>query len=223
MKKSEKQISIFENRIEKFKRVMDKQGTDDLLEIVLRNIKQSEERLNELTIELSKLKIEYELQNEKFNQTLLEMTYYDVKEKINDWFFKLNIEEQRNELIRTIKSCKIFNHHLIIDTGRTVFLFNIEKHYAFDTSLLDNLNKDKIYKAHFVNGENEKEVRRQKTQLLIVHIDFNKNKERRALTFKYLFEKCNIVYNLNETANFVDFTSSRGLYMIEKLESDKEN
>jgi DNA invertase Pin-like site-specific DNA recombinase len=223
MDKSEKQISIFENRIEKLKRVMDRQGTDDLLEIVLRNIKQSEDRLNELNIELSKSKIECELQNEKFNQTLLEMTYYDVKQKINDWFFKLNVEEQRNELIRTIKSCKIFNHHLIIDTGKTVFLFNIEKHYVFDTSLLDNLNKDKIYKAHFVNGENEKEIRRQKTKLLIVHIDFNKNKERRALTFKYLFEKCNIVYNLNETANFVDFTSSRGLYMIEKLESDKKD
>jgi DNA invertase Pin-like site-specific DNA recombinase len=223
MKKVEKQISISENRIKKFNGVMDRQGTDDLLEIILRNIKSSEEKLDELNIELSRMKIEYELQNEKFNQTLLEMTYYDVKDKINDWFFKLNVEEQRNELIRTIKTCKIFNHHLIIDTGKTVFLFNIEKNYVFDTSLLDNLNKDKIYKDYFVNSENEREVRRQKTRLLIVHIDFNKNKESRALTFKYLYEKCGIVYDLNDTTNFVDFTSSRGLYKIEKLESDREN
>jgi DNA invertase Pin-like site-specific DNA recombinase len=104
--KTEKEISVIEKRISRFQNKLDNSTLeDDLLEILLRNIKSSEYKLNDLSIELSKLKIDYELENEKFNQTLLEMTYYDVKEQINNWFFNMNIEEQRNELIRTINKC----------------------------------------------------------------------------------------------------------------------
>jgi hypothetical protein len=164
--KSEKKITVIENKIEKFKRVMDRQEADELLEMLLRNINVSEGQLRELTIGLSNLKIEYELQDEKFNQNELEMPYYDVKEKINDWFFKLNVEEQRNELIRTIKTCKIFNHYLIIDDGKIVFLFDINQHYVFDMNLLDNLNKDEVYKEHFVEMKNQKEARKFNDKLI---------------------------------------------------------
>jgi hypothetical protein len=220
--KSEKKIAVIENRIEKFKRVMDRQETDELLEMLLRNINTSEGQLRELTIGLSNLKIEYELQNEKFNQTELEMTYYDVKEKINDWFFKLNVEEQRNELIRTIKSCKIFNQYLIIDVGKIVFLFDINQHYVFDMNLLDNLNKDEVYKEHFIEMKNQKEARKFNDKL-IANINLNRDKNIRMLVFQYLVEKLGVIYNLNEISNLVSFASLRGLYALEQWQLETKD
>jgi hypothetical protein len=220
--KSEKKIAVIENRIEKFKRIMDRQENDELLEMLLRNINVLEKELQELTIGLSNLKIEYELQNEKFNQTELEMTYYDVKEKINDWFFKLNVEEQRNELIRTIKSCKIFNHYLIIDVGKIVFLFDINQHYVFDMNLLDNLNKDEVYKEHFIEMKNQKEARKFNDKL-IANINLNRDKNIRMLVFQYLIEKMGVIYNLNETSNLVSFASLRGLYALEQWQLETKD
>jgi hypothetical protein len=208
--KSEKKITVVENRIEKFRRVMDRQETDELLEILLRNINTSEEQLQELNIGLSKLKIEYELQNEKFNQTLLEMTYYDVKEKINDWFFKLNIEEQRNELIRTIKACKIFAHYLIIDTGKIVFLFDIFKKELFDMKLLDNLNKDQIYKEHFIEMRNKREARKLNDKL-IHNVNLNRDKEIRMRMFQYLIKEYNITYDISGHTNLISFVPLTGI------------
>jgi hypothetical protein len=212
--KSEKEISIVENRIEKFKRVMDKQDTDDLLEMILRNIKEAEDKLTALNIELSKQKIDYEIQNEKFNQTEREMTYYDVKERVNDWFFKLNIDEQRNELIRTIKTCKIFNHHLIIDAGKVVFLFDINKKEKFDMKLLENLNKDEVYKKHFIELKGKREARTFNDKL-IHNVNLNRDKEIRMRVFQYLMKTYNIIYDISEATKLISFVHLTGLMSLE--------
>ena len=89
--KIEKETSEIESRIVRFKTRLDKQIEDNLMDILLRQINENEIKLNDLNNELSKLRIDYELQIEKFNQTELDLTYYDVKEKVNDWFYKLSI------------------------------------------------------------------------------------------------------------------------------------
>jgi hypothetical protein len=211
IEKTEKEISSIDKRILKFKKVLDDTDDLDVIKFLSKQVTENEEKKNEITMELSKLKIEYELQNEKFNKTLLEMTYYDVKEKINDWFFNLNVEEQRNELIRVIKSCKMFNHYLIIDTGKIVFLFDIFKRYVFDMTLLDNLNKDEIYKLHFIEMKNKK-LARKFNDRLIANVNLDLNNEIRLRVFQYLIQRYNIVYNLNDTKRLVSFISLTGLY-----------
>jgi hypothetical protein len=211
--KLEKEISAIEKRTIKYQKALETTDEMDIVKVLARNISSSEDKLNETTIELSKLKIDYELQNEKFNQTLLEMTYYDVKEQINNWFFKLNVEEQRNELIKIIKVCKIFNHYIIIDTGNIVFLFDIDQHYVFDMKLLENLNKDEVYKTNFIEMKNKKQAKTY-NEKLIADIDLTKGENTRMLVFQYLIEKLNVIYNLNNTSNLVSFTSLRGLYSL---------
>jgi hypothetical protein len=210
--KFEKETSLIENRILKFKKALDNSIDEtDIIKVLSRQINTNEEQLNEKNIELSKLKIEYELQNEKFNQTLLEMTYYDVKERINDWFFKLNVEEQRNELIRIIKSCKIFNHHIIIDTGKIIFIFDIDQHYIFDMSLLENLNKDEVYKTHFIEMKGKRKARTFNDKMIS---DFNltKDTEIKVRILKYMIQNLKIKYDITETENIVSFVSFKGLY-----------
>jgi hypothetical protein len=212
--KTDREITTIEKRIEKFQRVMDKQETDDLLEMILRNIKASEEKLNELSIELSKLKIEYEIQNDKFNQTEYEMAYYDVKEKINDWFFKLDIEEQRNELIKAIRTCKIFDHYILIDTGKIIFIFDINQHYVFDMNLLDNLNKDEVYKEHFIELKGKREARTYNDKL-IHNVNLNRNKEIKLRVSEYLTQTYNIYYDLIGKTNLISFISLSGIMSLE--------
>ena len=225
VKNKERQIKIVKgiNEIETRKarlqsRVAKKTLEDDLVDVALRMIKSSENELNDLTIELSKLRIEYELENEKYNKSELEMTYDDVKEKVNDWFFKLNVEEQRNELIRTIKTCKIFNHYLIIETGKIIFLFDIYKKDVFDMKLLDNLNKDYIYKKYFTEMKNKREAR-EFNERLIHNIILDRNKEIRMRVFQYLINTYNITYDISEKTNLISFVPLTGLmgFEVEKF------
>jgi DNA invertase Pin-like site-specific DNA recombinase len=220
--KYEKEISVIGKRIVKFRNALDTSDDLDIIKAVAKQITTNEERSGELTIELSKSKIDLEIQNEKFNQTELEMTYYDVKEQINNWFFNLNIEEQRNELIRIISDCKIFDHYLIIDTGNIVFLFDISQHYVFDMKLLDNLNKSEVYKEHFIEMRGKREVRKYNDKL-IHNIDLNRDKEIKMRTFQYLIRAYNIVYDISKKTNLISFVPLSGLLSMELETFGNEN
>jgi DNA invertase Pin-like site-specific DNA recombinase len=220
---TEKEIAVIEKRIQKFQKTLDSSAEEtDIIKLLLRNINSSEEKLDGLNIELSKLKIDYELQNEKFNQTLLEMTYYDVKEKILDWFTKLNIEEQRNELIKVVKTCQIFTHYLIIDTGNIIFLFDINKHYVFDIKLLENLNKDEVYKLHFIKMKGKKEARKFNDKL-IHDVNLERDSEIKLRVSEYLMKTYNIFYSLVDKTKLISFIPLAGIMSIELEKFENEN
>jgi hypothetical protein len=52
-----------------------------VIKALAKQITTNEEKYEELTIELPKIKIELELQNEKFSQTEREMAYYDIRKE----------------------------------------------------------------------------------------------------------------------------------------------
>jgi ADP-ribosylglycohydrolase len=123
--KHEKITQSTEKQIAKYQSALETTDDTEIIKILAKNISQSNDKLEEQTTILLRYKIEYEKLSEQFSQNLLEITYYDVTEKVNNWFYNMNIEEQRNELIRVIHGCFVYNHHLIIDTGKIVFLFDI--------------------------------------------------------------------------------------------------
>jgi site-specific DNA recombinase len=221
--KVENEISLVEKSMERYqKKAKDPDLADDLFDIVLRNMKSSENEYNDLNMELSKLRIEYELENEKYDKNEREMTYYDVKDKVNEWFFRLSVEDQRNELIRNIHTCKIFSHHLIIDTGKIIFLFDIQKREVFDMNLLNNLNKDEVYKRHFVEMKGKREARKF-NERQIHNVDLNRNKVIRMRVFQYLIKTYNIVYDISEKTNLVSFAPLTGLlgFKVEQFDNEE--
>jgi len=220
--KLEKEIPVIEKRIEKFKTRLDKQNEDDLIDILLRQINENEIRLDKLNIELSKLKIDYEIQNEKFNKNELEMTYYDIEEKVNDWFNKLEIEEQRNELIRIIETCNIFGHYLLIDTGNIIFLFDIKRNNKFDMELLKRLNEGEIFKNYFIEMKGSKDARKYDGKL-IPNVKLDKNDEIKMRVFQYLIKTYNIVYDISEKTNLISFIPLSGLYGFDLEQFENEN
>jgi hypothetical protein len=142
------------------------------------------------------------------------MTYYDVKEQINEWFNNMNIEEQRNELIKTIKTCKIFNQYIVIGTGKIVFLFDIKQHLTFDMKLLDNLNKDAIYKEHFIELKNKLAARKLNDKL-IHNVNLERDKEIKMRVFQYLIKEYKIMYDISGHTNLVSFVPLTGILSFE--------
>jgi hypothetical protein len=100
-------------------------------------------------IVLNKLKLELEELNKRYNNDELELTYYNVKETIIDFFEKMTIEEKRTSLIKIIKNCQIFNKYIVIETGNILFIFNVNEEYKITEDVYNKFKKDKKFKDNF--------------------------------------------------------------------------
>jgi hypothetical protein len=135
--------------------------------------------MEELREKLAGLKIEMEQLNIKYAGTEEENMYYNVKDRIHTFFKKLNVEEQRNELIQTIKKCVVMGTHIIIDSGASIFVFDAENQYLFDSSLLKKLDDDKYFKINFLgqnSGESIMAENNRERLLELLHTDDNIHK-----------------------------------------------
>jgi len=103
---------------------------------------------------LSQLKYELEELQNKFDKDKLELTYYDVKETVVNFFEKLNNEEKRLLLIKIIKYCQLFGKYIVIDTGKLLFVFNIDKENILPEVIYNKFKKDKHFKDNFLNSSN---------------------------------------------------------------------
>jgi DNA invertase Pin-like site-specific DNA recombinase len=149
----EKEIVQIEKNIKKFNTALEKTDDIETMKIFAKHISGDEEKLGKAREKLVELKIAMEQLNIKYAGTEEENMYYNVKDRIHDFFEKLNVEEQRNELIKTIKKCVVMGTHIIIDSGANIFIFNTENKYAFDSSLLKKLDDDTYFKINFL-GQN---------------------------------------------------------------------
>jgi DNA invertase Pin-like site-specific DNA recombinase len=153
----EKEIVQIEKNIKKFNAALEKTDDIETMKIFARRISGDEEKMEKAREKLAGLKIEMERLNIKYAGTEEENMYYNVKDRILAFFKKLNIGEQRNELIKIIKKCVVTGTHIIIDSGADVFIFDTENKYLFDNSLLEKLDDDKYFKINFLGrntGEN---------------------------------------------------------------------
>jgi hypothetical protein len=152
--KTEKEITQYEKNIRKFNRALDETDEVETIKVLAKRISGDEEKKTKANEGLAGLQIELEKLNIKYAGTELENMYYNVKDRINGFFKKLNTEEQRNELVKTIKECVVTGTHIIIDSGANIFIFDTENTYEFDKSLLKKLDDDKYFKISYL-GQNK--------------------------------------------------------------------
>jgi hypothetical protein len=101
-----------------------------------------------------------------------------------------------------------------------VFLFDISKKEVFDMKLLENMNKDKIFKEHFIELKYKREARKLNDKL-IRNVNLNRDKEIRMRIFQYLIKEYNITYDISEHTNFISFVPLTGIMSLE-LETFKD-
>jgi DNA invertase Pin-like site-specific DNA recombinase len=221
IEKLENNITKTKKQLSKFQMALESSDDIEVIKTLAKNISQSNNKIEEQKNSLSKLKISLESLNEKFSKNLLEITYYEVTDKINNWFYNMNIEEQRNELIKVLRACKVFNKIILIDAGTVLFFFDGTFPYKFNYDMLNNLDKDSIYKKYFIaDGKqfpeiNEKLWNIDENEILnrdeytifdiklkdISEKNINTNKK----TAETLFEVFNIKYDISNHSNIIVF------------------
>ena len=208
--KNEKLLSKASIQLERFETAVESTEDIDEIKTLSKLISKSNDKIEELNNIILNNKIEFEKLSEMFSKNLLEITFYEVTDKINNWFYKMNIEEQRSELIKVIQGCFVYNNFIIIDTGRIVFLFDINDHHVFNMELLKKLNEGIIYKEYFIENKG-KSLAKMFNDKRIPNINLNRDEEIRMRVFQYLIKTYNIVYDISDKTNLISFVPLRGI------------
>jgi DNA invertase Pin-like site-specific DNA recombinase len=207
--KLEKELFQAERNTVKFQSVLDETEDVEIIKVIAKSISLNESQKFNVREELEKTNYELDKQNEKLKRSKKELDFYDVKEKIQNWFYKMGAEEQRNELVKLITKCVIFSYYLLIEAGQTVFLFDTKADYFFDLALLEDMDKDKIYKSRIKEmsvygqtGGNE--------NYKIFKIDL-RNEKIRAIVTRFFNRQFGIIHNLDKISNLISFVDLAGV------------
>jgi DNA invertase Pin-like site-specific DNA recombinase len=138
--------------IEKFNKAIESTDEVGTITVIAKRLSDLENKNNELSEEKASLIIDINNLNKKYVGTELEKVYYNTTERVSNFFNAMNTEEQRNTLIKTIKCCYSFNKFILIDTGTVIFIFNTKRTYKFKDDMLNNLDKNYLYKKYFIES-----------------------------------------------------------------------
>lgn len=141
-----------EKQIDRFQGIYESSDDNELLKLTLKKETELNNKKDKNNIILEKLNIEMEELNSKFEIDKLEYTYYDVKETIINFFENQGNEEKRMSLVKIIKNCQLFGKYIIIDTGRLLFIFSLEKECILTEDIYKKFMKDKKFKYNFMNS-----------------------------------------------------------------------
>jgi DNA invertase Pin-like site-specific DNA recombinase len=151
IKQYERNAKQYEKQIEKFNLALGDSDDTGEIRILARRIDETEENIKINYEVLSNLKISLEQLDAQYQNTETANAYYNVKDKIRRFFNEMQLEERRDELIKSVKVCLVFSPYLVIDTGTVLFVFDTRLKYKFKEEMLDNLDKDKVYKTFFID------------------------------------------------------------------------
>jgi hypothetical protein len=228
----EKNAKQYDKQIVKFKERLDVDKIDELdakaIGVLAQLISEAEENAKTNYEKLSNAKIEMEQLSVQYEGTEAMSAYYNVKDRINDFFNKMNLEEQRDELIRIIKECLVFQQYLLIDTGTLLFVFDSKLKFKFKKEMLENLDKDNVYKKHFIEKVGDDKLSFMVLDTSIMDIEDNLKKKifeeddiqiweckfsnvrKTTKAFnervtKEIFERCKIEYDISNHASILFF------------------
>ena len=208
-------LSRNDKQIEKFNKALDTTEDIETIKILAKRISESKTSEEILLQNKSSILAEINELSIKYSGTQLNQAYYNIKDYVLNFFNNLDDEERRNILIKRIKDSYIFKNYLLIDTGVILFLFDVYFDYKFDMNLLDNLDKDLIYRDYFIEMTNLKAAQTHDGKK-IANIKLDKKMKSGHLAKDYvkayLSKQLNINYDISSHTNLVAFMSLRGLY-----------
>jgi DNA invertase Pin-like site-specific DNA recombinase len=142
----------FEKQINNFQLICEETTDKELLKLTLKKETEINFKMDRNIDNINKLKSELDDVNKKYNQDEMELTYYDVKELVVNFFENWSVEEKRSSLIKIIKNCQMFGQYIVIDTGKLLFIFNVKEKYELPTSVYNKFKRDKRFKDNFLNS-----------------------------------------------------------------------
>ena len=152
IKTIEKNNRDIEEQIDNFKTIYKSSKDIKKLEIIIeKEIElKSEREIN--NNDILKLKNEIEDLQNKLNKDKMELTFYDVRELIINYFENMKNEEKRAALIKIIKSCLLFKEYLIINTGKILFIYNIKQKYKLPEIIYNEFKNNELFMDNYLNS-----------------------------------------------------------------------
>ena len=150
IKSTEAENKKMEKQIERFQVVYEETNDVDLLKLTLIKEKELNAKKSVNLELLNKLNIDLEDLNRKYESDKMELTYYDTKNVIVNFFENMVVEQKRAALIKVIKNCQLFGNYLLIDTGKLLFIFNVKEEYIVTDKLYEQFKKDDYFKINFL-------------------------------------------------------------------------
>jgi DNA invertase Pin-like site-specific DNA recombinase len=160
-----------DKQIDRFREIYEKSDDAELLKLTLIKETELNKKKDKNNNVINKLKIELEELNKKYNDDKLELTYYNVKETIINFFENMTVGEKRNSLIKMINECLLFNKYLVIDTGKILFIFDTEDDIYLTEDIYNEFKNDKKFKGNFLNSseliDDDDEISMELTQYFV--------------------------------------------------------
>jgi DNA invertase Pin-like site-specific DNA recombinase len=141
-----------DKQIDRFREIYEKSDDAELLKLTLIKETELNKKKDKNNEAINKLKNELEELNKKYDDDELELTYYNVKETVINFFENMTIEERRNALIKIIKECLLFNKYILIDTDKILFIFNTEDEIYLTEDTYNEFKNDKKFKGNFLHS-----------------------------------------------------------------------
>ena len=226
MKNIETENKKLEKQIDRFQSIYNDSDDRELIKLTLKKETELNMKKEKNISILEKLSINIEDLSSKFDKDKLELTYYDIKEKIINFLENMTNEEKRMTLIKVIKNCQLFGKLVIIDTGKLLFIFNIDKENILSETIYNKFKKDKNFKNNFMNSS---KVVSKEGILNIISDWENYNKNYKKKNFKYkeksFKEKQTQMKNLADYFTVREFGNSQiqEVFLNDSKKSDIKN
>jgi hypothetical protein len=142
----------FNKQIENIQSVCEETTDRELLKLSLIKETDLKRKLDINNNEVIGLRTEYQRLTEKSDNADLELTYYDVKQKVLNFFENMTVSEKRLAIISAIKSAKIFNREIVIESGGQLFIFDTKGDYRLPEKILEDFKNGENFKESFLNS-----------------------------------------------------------------------
>jgi len=199
-----------DNQINKIQSVYESSDDKEIIKLSLKKENDLSIKKEENNIILLQLNNELENLIIKYNNDKLELTYYNVIELITNFFEKMNNEEKRTELIKIISNFQLFGKYILIDTGKLLFIFNLDNEVILSEKIYNKFKNDKRFKNNFLNSSSVID----ENGILNIINDwkyFNNNYKNKDFKYKELSEN----EKLKLIENIIDYFSVRILDNIQ--------
>jgi DNA invertase Pin-like site-specific DNA recombinase len=200
----EKKIKVYNKQVEKLNNAIEQTEDVGAITVLASRINTLHEQNIHDREQLSLLKIHMEGLKEKYTGNDLQNTYQSVREKIIHFFEKCTTEQQRDELIQILESCKLFGPYLTITARKKLFIFDTRVNYTFSNEQYKKFFNNKVYMHHFLGLPDN-----QKWEALLYDGNMVNNWILKDADIKLLqkyVKTISININLKEYDNLINFT-----------------
>jgi len=152
LRELEKENKSLDKQINNFSLAYEKTDNPDTLLTLVEEKNKLSAKKDKSDIAIAELQKEFEALNNKFHQNNLELTYYDLKERIVNFFENYSESEKRDVLLKVVKRSQLFKNWLLIDTGNLLFIFDINENYELKPSIFEVFKNTDAFKDNFFDS-----------------------------------------------------------------------